>query len=176
MVAEQAREQAKEDSRRKEAEQEAERVRWRQDQERIREQRRERRAEEAAAAKAQKIDLMLARHADGVRATGLSQEFLASTIMVKYLGAWTSVVRVEQLVAILLDSGKFESVRGLKAAGMPGLLLKKRGRPASGMLFRQEGGEAFLTALTSEGRVSRFQSPAEESQAATIVIVMADVE
>lgn len=100
-------------------------------------------------------------------------EFLASTIYVNYLGQWAQLMPTKAWLALVLSNKEIISIQEISAAANPGVSVKRVGQPATSIIFRMEGSEAYVHAIGSEGRIQVIRSAADHSQVTLIIKNMA---
>ena len=91
------------------------------------------------------------RNAEKIKRLGLPQAFEKSTIYRNFLGAWSDMMPADRWVGLLLENPKINSVEAISHKGMPGIFIKRSGRPGIGFIFRIEGNEAYPYAIMNNG-------------------------
>lgn len=85
---------------------------------------------------------------------GIRGDLLKSNIYVNFLGHWAKFMAGSKWIELALDNKKISNISPIDFEGKPGVLVKRSGRPAVGVIFRIEGDEAYPYALQSEGKVT----------------------
>ena len=119
------------------------------------------------------VQSAMARNGAKVKALGMQQDFLSSTLYVNYLGQWVKYVPCEQWLAVVMDNKNVTSIERISRNGHPGFTLKVTGRPSVSFLFRMEGKEAYVFAFEQSGQLSVLTNPSELSSVALALSVYA---
>ena len=107
--------------------------------------------------------------ANQIKQLKLPAAFVNSTIHVNYLGQWVEYMPCNKWLSLMLENKKIASIQGITAEGNHGVSVKRAGRPSVGILFRVEGKEAFITAISDGNKIIPIESPAEHSQMTMLV-------
>jgi hypothetical protein len=92
------------------------------------------------------------RNAENLKKIGLALDLLNSTIYIDALGTWTEYMPTSQWLGLMMESNEIASLEALSFQGYPGVFIKQKGRPGTGLIFRIEGNEAYPYALQGNGR------------------------
>lgn len=104
------------------------------------------------------------RNAEKIKSLGFSPSFLRSTIYANALGHWGEFMPVTRWLGLLLENKTISSISAFTDNGNPGVLIKSKGAPALGIVFRLElGDEAYPFALRGNGRTGVI-SPSEQME------------
>lgn len=125
-----------------------------------------REAQERAAAQTQyeaRAKSAATRHADRIKALGLPSAFVNATLYVSDMGNWQPFLPCAHWLGLLFDNPKIGSVQAISVRGRPGIMIKRTGQPAAGVVFRMEGNEAYLWGTASEGKAEELRTPQEHT-------------
>ena len=103
------------------------------------------------------------RHADRIKALGLPSAFVNATLYVNNMGNWEPLLPTSQWLGLLFDNPKIASVQAISVRGQPGVTFKRTGQPATGVVFRMEGNEAYLWGAVAEGKAEEVRTPHEHT-------------
>lgn len=103
------------------------------------------------------------RHADRIKALGLPSAFVNATLYVSNMGNWEPLLPTSQWLGLLFDNPKIASVQAISVRGQPGVTFKRTGQPATGVVFRMEGNEAYLWGAVAEGKAEEVRTPHEHT-------------